>query len=72
MRLALYGFGLPVILLEFAGLLLLGAYYHRLPSDPRSQPWYDPLVFWIQIGISLLCLAAGVLRLLVRLRDRGT
>lgn len=40
------------------------------PTDLRSQPWFDPLVFWIQITISLVMLTAGAVRLLQDYRGR--
>jgi hypothetical protein len=50
---------------------VLGNDIEYLPNDPRSQPWYDPVVFWIQIGISLIFLVAGGIRLIQDYRGRA-
>jgi hypothetical protein len=40
------------------------------PNDVRSQPWFDPLLFSIQIAIALIFLTTGVARLLHDYRNR--
>ena len=48
----------------------LGNNIEYLPSDVRSQPWFDPLVSSIMVVVSLFSLIVGTIRLLQGLRDR--
>jgi hypothetical protein len=41
-----------------------------LPSDPRSQPWFDPLVSGAIGLVSILALIVASIRLIQGLRDR--
>jgi hypothetical protein len=49
---------------------VLGNNIRYAPNDVRSQPWFDPLVFWIQITVSVIFLTAGVLRVVQDYRNR--
>lgn len=51
-------------------LLRLGNDIEYLPNDPRSQPWFDPLVSSIMIVFSLFVLVVATIRLAQGLRDR--
>ncbi len=49
----------------------LGNNIEYLPSDVRTEPWFDPLVSSIMVLISLFFLIVGAIRLLQRLRERN-
>ena len=46
----------------------LGNNIDYLPADPRSQPWFDPLVSSIMAAFAIFFLVVGVVRLF---RNRG-
>jgi len=47
----------------------IGEHVAYPPGDLRGQPWFDPLVFWIQLALSVIALGTGLV-LLIRLRGR--
>ena len=49
---------------------VLGNNIAYAPDDVRSQPWFSPVMFSIQIAIALIFLTTGVARLLQDLRNR--
>lgn len=49
---------------------VLGNNIAYAPDDVRSQPWFDPLMFSIQIAIALIFLTTGTARLLQDYRNR--
>ena len=53
-----------------AAFLRLGNDIEYLPNDPRSQPWFDPLVSAIFGLTSVFFLVVGAIRLAQGLRDR--
>ena len=46
----------------------LGNDIDYLPTDLRSQPWFDPVVFWIQFAIGAFFLLVGAVRLVQEYR----
>lgn len=52
-------------------MLRLGNNIEYLPTDVRSQPWFDPLVTSIGTLVGLFFFVVGSIRLLQGLRERN-
>jgi hypothetical protein len=42
-----------------------------LPTDPRSQPWFDPVVSSVLVIVGVVLIAIGVVRLIRARREPG-